>query len=185
MTNDIKIRLSALIEMLGGDMSENSADRAETEAYVRGIECVLNSFDQSAKEIDINKASSVGLSLYCEMTGVDSTLEEEEKRKQVTERLSQVYGDYKLNDIYYALADISPELTVGTSRFKMIFNLCRFEKDFDLKKLSKVINEMVPPCTVVGFLGDGATFDRWDATSFLFQDYDNIDLPFDLLEQMT
>lgn len=183
--SDIKNRLTSLFEMLGADMTENSEDSAETAAYAKGIECVVNSFDTWAKEMDVNNASSLGLSLYCEMTGVDSTLEETEKRKQVAERLAQVYGDYKLNDIYYALADISPELTVGTSRFKMTFNLCRFEKDFDLKKLSKVINEMVPPCTAVVFLGDGATFDRWDATSFLFQDYDNIDLSFDLLEQMT
>lgn len=183
--NDIRNRLTSLFEMLGADMTENSSDSAETAAYAKGIECVANSFDTWAKEMDVNNASSLGLSLYCEMTGVDSTLEETEKRKQITERLSQVYGDYKLNDIYNAIAEISPELIPGTSKFKIIFNLCRFDKDFDLKQLSKVINEMVPPCTTVGFFGDGATFDRWDGTAFLFQDYDNIDLSFSVLEQMT
>lgn len=183
--NDYKNRLSSLFEMLGADLSENSVDSAELAAYEKGIERVLNSFSQAVKEMNVYEASSIGLSLFCEMTGVDSTLEEEEKRNQVIKRLSQVYGDYKLNDIYYALADISPELTALTGRFEMTFNLNRFDTDFDLKKLSKVINEMIPPCTATGFLGDGATFDRWDATAFLFQDYDNIDLPFDLLEQMT
>lgn len=183
--NDYKNRLSSLFEMLGADLSENSVDSAELAAYEKGIECVLNSFSQAVKEMNVYEASSIGLSLFCEMTGVDSTLEEEEKRNQVIKRLSQVYGDYKLNDIYNALAEISPELIPGTSKFKIIFNLCRFDDDFDLKQLSKVINEMVPPCTTVGFFGDGATFDRWDGTAFLFQDYDNIDLSFSVLEQMT
>lgn len=183
--NDISKRLFALFEMLGADTQSNSLDSAELTAYVKGIELVLNSFNSAVKEMNVNKATALGLSLYCEMTGVDGALDTEEKRKQVIERLGQIYGDYKLNDIYYALADISPELTVGTSKFEMIFNLNRFEKDFDLKKLAKVINETIPPCTKAGFLGDGATFDRWDSTAFLFQDYDNIDLPFYLLEQMT
>lgn len=171
--------------MLGADLTENTCDSAEVFAYASGLELALSRFEEVKNEIDLNTAEGLGLALYCEMTGTDGELDENEKRQAVEKRISRDYGDYKLNDIYLALADISDELTIMTSKFKFEFNLNSFGNEFDLKKLSQVINEFVPPCTVAGFLGNGATFDKWDATTYLFEDYDSLKLPFQMLDELT
>lgn len=182
--SDIFDRLFKLFQMLGADLGDNTGDSAELSAYASGLSLILNQFEEVIREIDVNTATGLGLSLFCEMTGVDGNLDETEKRQNIQKRLSQEYGDYKLNDIYIALADISYELTIMTSRFKFNFNLNEFGTDFDLKELAGVINEFVPPCTVAGFLGDGATFNKWDATDYLFEDYDNLKLPFKILDEL-
>lgn len=183
--NDVFDRLYSLFQMLGADLNDGSADSAEISAYSKGLEVVLESLDEIVKEIDVNTATGLGLSLFCELTNVDSTLSQEEKKSEVKKQLTRTYGDYKLNDIYLALADISNELTIFTDRFDFKFNLCSFDTDFDLKKLAKTVNEFIPPCTQVGFFGDGATFDRWDSSDYLFQDYDNLQLPFKMLDELT
>lgn len=182
--NNIKKRLYALYDMLGADLSDGSYDKAELTACLKGIEAVLDSFNTVAREIDLTTAQDCGLSLYSELTGTKGTLNSEEKRKLAQKRLAQVYGDYKRNDIHFALDELSSELTVHTDRFKLSFNLLRFENEFDIKTFADLINSMVPPCTRISFLGRGATFDKWDAQDYMFQELDNIELPFFLLEQM-
>lgn len=184
MNSEIFDRLFRLFQMLGADLADNTCDSAELYAYTAGLESVLKYFDEIKKDIDLNTSKNLGLALYCEMTGTDGELDDNKKREEVKKRLIRDYGDYKLNDIYLALADVSNELTIMTSKFEFEFNLNNFGKEFDLVKLAKVINEFVPPCTVAEFMGDGATFDKWDATSCLFEDYDNINLPFQMLDQL-
>lgn len=183
--SDIFDRLYKLFQMLGADLNDNTNDKGELCAYSSGIEFVLDYFEKLVHEIDVNTATELGLALYCELAGVEGETDVDEKRQSISKRFSQEYGDYKLYDIVNAVKAVSSNLTISKGDFSITFSSGNFGEDFDLKRLADVVNEFIPPCVVGGFLGDGADFDKWDATDYLFEDYDNLKLPFKMLDELS
>lgn len=53
-----------------------------------------------------------------------------------------------------------------------------------LTRLGKIIENYLPPCTVVKFCSDGLDFDNWDSSPYLFKNYDNFNLSFDILDTL-
>ncbi len=180
--NKVYERLSSLFLMLGAEASDNSADKAELEAYISGIETVLKAFDEIIKEINPEYAQSTGMSLFCELMGINGSLDNEEKRLLIKNGFCQIYGVYSHNEFAYALSDVVIGPEIQASPFEVLIKLNGCYIDKCLGKIAALINTYIPPCTLVKFDGSGADFDYWDNTDLLFGDYDELKMTFQLLD---
>lgn len=184
MTSNVNERLKKLFDFLKSDFTYAGEHESELNAYIAGINLVLDSIEKIACEINLHSAENYGLSLFCEMAGISGDLSIEEKRNRISERFGQKYGSYKFYDLTYAVEDMSNQLTISKSYFDFTFSSGDFSNVFDLKIFSNIFNELIPPCTYVRFPSNGASFDKWDSTNYYFQDYDNLKLPFSVLDQL-
>lgn len=175
-------RLSALTESLGLRLDSGSALKGEILGYCIGIESVKSFFDMIFQETDIEKASGTGLSIYADMCNVDDALSIEEKRGEIITRLSGQFGAYPSADFASALKKLEPGLSYSSTAYSMTISSVTSENADILKALGNLIEEYVPPYVIVSLDGDGCTFDYWDSTPFVFEDYDRLNCPFSVLD---
>lgn len=182
MTNDVYKRLSALFEMLGSDLDDNSTDKAELMAYVSGIELIRSSYDDIERGINVYTASGLALSLFCELFAIDGSLSDDEKREAIVKGLSMPFGTFFSNELKDATDEFEHLLYWVNTPFY-------YEVSFDAKtegdivKLAKMRNELIPSCSLIYVDIFCADFDFWDNSYFLFADYDNLKISFDMLDQ--
>lgn len=182
MNNKSYDRMSILFEKLAISLDEGSCDKAELMAYCAGLDIVRDAMEDCFNQIFIDTASGIGLSLFCEMFKIDSQLSSEEKKALIKAGMSQKFGHYTSGDFNKAIDEISTELSLLAENFKITIN-ATLEDDYRLlSKLGRVFENYVPPCTVVGFDSDGMDFDYWDSSPYLFEDYDNFNLNFQLYD---
>lgn len=177
-------RLSALFEKLGISVSADSDDRGELLAYCAGIERIQLEFENYFNQLFADTATGSGLSLLCELLGIDSALSDKDKREQLVKKLSMQYGSYSYGEFEKVFDKQCPMLTAAPFDFYITIN-GSVKNDYDpLAKLGRIFEDYLPPCTVIGFSGNGLDFDYWDSTPYLFKDYDNFNLNFEFLDEL-
>lgn len=181
---DIKIyeRLSSLFEKLNIDHPSASAENAELMAYSEAIDDIKNDFEKYFLMIFPDTATDEGLSLYCELLGIDSDASPQDKTALIKQRLSRLYGDYTFNEMTDQIENLSDSLSVSCDDFTLTINGGINADANLLSALGRILENYVPPCTVVKFASDGADFDFWDSTDFMFENYDESRLTFDLAD---
>lgn len=177
-------RLCRLFEMLGANLKKESADIAEIRAYCAGMDMVLQDYKDKCAQINIDTAHGLGLSLYCGLFKIDSTLDEAVKKAKIKEGLQRVYGDYSTGEFDDALKAIDSDITVLSSNFNLNISGSALRNNENLRRIIQVLEDYVPPCTFVSFDGFGADFDYWDSSQYLFEDYDNMNMAFQLLDTL-
>lgn len=185
MTNKrIYERLSSLFDKLGIEHPAGSAENAELMAYCVGIDDVYKDFELYFSQLFADTASGLGLSLFCELFKIDSGLADSEKRTLIIQGLGRQYGDYIFGTMESAFEKLGG-FSVSCEHFLLTINGSVKDDPALLSKAGKIIENNLPPCTAAKFSGDGADFDYWDSTDFLFAEYDDLKLGFELLDTVT
>lgn len=141
-------------------------------------------YDSCFRQIFADTATEYGLSLFCEMFGIDSSLGDDEKRILIAEGMGRIFGLSSLTDIGKAVEELGNDFSVSCKEFNMVISgTIDYSADV-LTRLGKIIENYLPPCTVVKFCSDGLDFDSWDASPHLFKNYDNFNLSFDMLDTL-
>ncbi len=182
--NEMFGRLCRLFEMLGANLEKESADTAEIRAYCAGMDMILQDYKDKCAQINIDSAYGTGLSLYCGLFRIDSTLNDTVKKEKIKEGLQRVYGNYSPGEFDAALKAIDSGISVSSSKFNLTISGSALKNGKNLKRVAQVLEDYVPPCTFVSFDGFGADFDFWDSTQYLFEDYDNMNMAFQLLDTL-
>lgn len=170
--------------MLGANLEKESSDTAEIMAYCAGIDLILQDYKDKCTQINIDTSHGTGLSLYCGLFRIDSTLNEVAKKAKIKEGLQRVYGDYSPGEFDAALKAIDSDIAASSNNFNLYISGSALKDNKNLKYVAKVLEDYVPPCTFVSFDGFGADFDYWDATQYLFEDYDKMNMAFQLLDTL-
>lgn len=184
MNEMIYKRLSNLYKKLGISHQEGSAERGELLAYSMAIDDLCGEYDSCFRQIFADTATGYGLSLFCEMFGIDSSLGDDEKRNLIAEGMSRIFGLSSLTDIGKAVEELGNDFSVSCKDFNMVISGTVDHSADVLTKLGKIIENYLPPCTVVKFCSDGLDFDNWDSSPYLFKNYDNFNLSFDILDTL-
>ena len=186
MTNErIYERLSSLFDKLGIEHPAGSAENAELMAYCVGIDGVYKDFELYFSQLFADTASGLGLSLFCELFKIDSGLTDSEKRTLIIQGLGRQYGDYIFGTMKSEFDKLGGGFSVSCEHFLLTVNGSVKDDPSLLSEIGKIIENNLPPCTAAKCSGDGADFDYWDSTDFLFGDYDDLKLGFELLDTVT
>ncbi|MCH5321289.1 MAG: hypothetical protein J1E36_05970 [Eubacterium sp.] len=184
MNNEVYKRLSALFEKLGFPIDNGTKEKGELLAYCTAINTVQGELEENFAQMLADTSSGLGLSLFCELLGIDGTLSDEEKYKLIKEGLSQKYGDYIFGTMTSEIEGLADGFSMTADDFKITIN-GSIKSDTDiLARLGKILEKYLLPCTVIAFCGDGIDFDYWDSTPYLFEDYDNLNLSFSVLDTL-
>ncbi len=184
MNSDEFNRLRTLYNSLGINAEEGTDDYAELEAICAGIDLVKEEYDLYFNEIFPDSANAQGLSLYCEMLNIDGKLGIEDKRKLVKDGLSEVFGKYTDGELKRVVNESIGNVNISSTIFLMHFSVSVLNKFHLLPKISRIIQNYLSPCVELIFDGDGFSFDIWDSTPFMFEDYDKLKLSFRMLESL-
>lgn len=185
MMNEIVYkRLSSLYEKLGIPCPNGSAEKGELAAYSVAIGNLYNEYDSYFSQIFADTSTGYGLSLFCEIFGIDSSLSDSEKRRLIAEGMSRIYGMSSLFDIEKAVKKLGGDFSVSCKKFNMVISGSIDNSSDVLTELGRIIENFLPPCTVVRFCADGIDFDNWDLLPYLFKNYDNFNLSFDMLDTL-
>lgn len=182
--NDIYERLSGLYEKLGLTVDDGSSEKGEILACCAGISLVKDDFEQSFLQLFPNTSFQRGLSLFCELMNIDSSLTDDEKKRLIKKGLSQCYGDYIYGIFKKEIEDLSAVFFIESQDFVLTLSGTVTEDYTLLSKIGRILNNYLPPCTVARLDGIGLEFDYWDSTPYLFEDYDNLSLSFDVLDTL-
>lgn len=184
MNNKSLERLTILFEKLGIPIESKSQDKGELMAYCAGIDMIRSAFESNFSQIFADTATGLGLSLFCELLKIDSSLDADEKRTQIARGLSRKYADYTYNEFTDEIDSISIDIGALVLDFYVNMN-GTIQGDYSiLAKMGRAFENYVPPCTVLSFCGNGLAFDYWDESPYLFEDYDNFNLNFQLLDEL-
>lgn len=184
MNETIYKRLSNLYEKLGISHPKSSAERGELLTYSNAIGDLYDEYDSCFCQIFADTATGYGLSLFCELFGIDSSLGDDEKRIRIAEGMGRIFGLSSLTDIEKEVEELGDDFSVSCKDFNMVI-IGTIDHSADvLTRLGKIIENYLPPCTVVKFCSDGLDFDNWDSSSYLFKNYDNFNLSFDILDTL-
>ena len=184
MNNEIYKRLSALFEKLGLTAEKGTREKGELTAYCTAISTAQSDLDVGFNQILADTASGLGLSLFCELLGIDGSLSEDEKHRLINEGLSQRYGDYVFGTMADEIEGLAKGFSMTADDFRLTINGSIGKNTDILAKLGKIFEKYLLPCTVVSFSGNGMDFDYWDSTPYLFEDYDNLNLSFDVFDTL-
>lgn len=185
MTNSgIYERMSSLYEKLGISYPDGSEEQGELMAYCTAIDALQNTFDSYFSQMFADTANGLGLSLFCEMLKIDSTLSDEEKRNLMKQGLAQQYGDYSCGTIEREIENLGSPFSVTSESFCITVNGSFSEDAGLLPRLGKIFENYLPPCTVAKCSGDGMNFDYWDSATYLWEDYDNLGLSYEVLDTL-
>lgn len=186
MTNErIYERLSSLFDKLGIEHPAGSTENAELMAYCVGIDGVYKDFELYFSQLFADTASGLGLSLFCELFKIDSVLTDSEKRTLIIQGLGRQYGDYIFGTMKSEFDKLGGGFSVSCEHFLLTVNGSVKDDSSLLSEIGKIIENNLPPCTAAKCSGDGADFDYWDSTDFLFGEYDDLKLGFELLDTVT
>ena len=184
MNNRFYDRLSMLYEKLGISHSDGSSEKGELMAYCNEINALSSELESYFNQIYADIADGLGLSFFCELFKIDSHLNEHEKRQLIRKFLSSKYGDYTYGTMENEIEKLGDDFAMNAENFNVVIN-GSLNNNFDLlSRLGRIIENYLPPCTVAKFGGDGVDFDFWDSTPYLFEDYDNFNLSFDMLDTL-
>lgn len=184
MNSEIYTRLLALFEKLGLTAENGTKEKGELLAYCTAISIVQSELESNFNQMLADTASGLGLSLFCELLGIDVSLSDDEKHKLIREGLSQKYGDYAFGTMTSEVEGLADGFSMTADDFIITIN-GSIKSDFDiLARLGKILKKYLLPCTVISFGGGGIDFDYWDSTPYLFEDYDNLNLSFDVLDTL-
>ena len=184
MNEMIYNRLSNLYEKLGISHTKSSAERGELLAYSNAIGDLYGEYDSSFRQIFADTTSGYGLSLFCELFGIVSSLGDDEKRNLIAEGMGRIYGLSSFEGMERAVEKLGDDFSVSCKDFNMVISGSVDNSSDVLTRLGKIIENYLPPCTVVKFCSDGLDFDNWDSSPHLFKNYDNFNLSFDMLDTL-
>lgn len=177
-------RLSRLFEKLGIPYPDGSREKGELLAYCTAITAVQNDFETAFEQMLADTAYGLGLSLYCEMFKIDSSMSDAEKRKLIKQGLCRQYGGYLFGKMTGEIETLGEGFSVTADNFSLTVNGSVGENSALLSKIGEILENYLPPCVTAKSGGDGADFDYWDSTPYLFKDYDNLKLGFEFLDTL-
>ena len=146
MNETIYKRLSNLYEKLGLSHQEGSAERGELLAYSNAIGDLYGEYDSCFCQIFADTATGYGLSLFCELFGIDSSLGDDEKRILIAEGMGRVFGLSSLTDMEKAVEELGDDFSVSCKDFNMIISGTIDHSADVLTRLGKIIENYLPPC---------------------------------------
>ncbi len=184
MNDEIYARLSALFEKLGLTAEKGTEDKGELLAYCTALSAAQDDLEINFGQMLADTASALGLSLFCELLGIDGSLSDDEKHRLIIEGFSQRYGDYAFGTMTDEIEGLAEGFSMTADDFMLSINGSIRNNIYILAQLGKILEKYLLPCTVVTFGGDGMNFDYWDSTPYLFEDYDNLNLSFDVLDTL-
>lgn len=181
MSNSVYERLKVLIEKLGFVFTDGGITKAEITAYTAGIEMVNNMLEKTIKSLILEPQSKADLVCYCKMLSINNenyTLQELENciRKRLGERYSFAAAE-EFSNAFDEIGSGSYEIVDGGIKISGI-------GIGGVKKVGEFIKAYVPFCADVLYEGTGMTFDEWDAISKCWDEYDRMQLPFNIIDKL-
>lgn len=178
--NDTETRILKLAKLIGISTEEKSRELAELKGYIQGLKLIADDLKQTALQLSPDTAQGTALSLFCDLTGVDYTLSDSEKREQIKKGFLPDGIDYVNGEFEEKLekAHFSARLSAGT----LTFSAMAEQTAEDYKRLAEIMKNYTSPNLYITFDGDGMTFEKWGKTDFMFDEFDNLNFPFSMLD---
>ena len=178
--NNIEERILNLAALLGICTEKNSMELAELKGYAKGFELISGDFEETALQISPETAQGIALALFCDMMNIDYSLSDTEKREQIKHGFLLNGIDYKNGEFEKKLeaAHFSALLSAG----KLTISATSEKTAEDYKKLAQLMKNYTTPNLFITFDGDGITFEEWAGIDFMFDEFDNLNFPFSMLD---
>ena len=179
---DILKRIIKLAKMLGINVAPFSQEIAELKGYAAGLEMIFDDMTLLEQQTYPLTATGNALSLVCNQFGIDGNLSVENKYMMISNGYKQVFGDY----VNGALAKELKKYNVRCigSDGKMILSALTYRNSGIIENMGRIFRNHLSPSTVVVMDGSGLDFDYWDNTTYLFDDYDRLNIPFYILDKL-
>lgn len=181
MNNEIYLRLENLMKRLGLSVSDGSFTKAEMKAYAAAISLAEEKMTETVKNIFIDTAGELGLSMFLSMIGEKPASDDAESRNRVISAVSdkkELYTKSYYDSLVAALGTGS-SYTVSGNVMNFSYKGALYRPCFD--EYSRLITAY-NPCTVVIINGGGYTFASWDKAAFRWYETDSRSIPFITLD---
>lgn len=177
--NEYYERIRALFITAGINVPDYSYNDGEAYAYGAALAAVAALPTRAAARTGMDGAEAFDAAGFAALLGVDATrLDDDALKEEIRRRLSHSYADYTAEDVAHAFA------LVGSGTMSEDFGMLTFAgvKPEDLTELGKFITAFQYCGVPVAYAGSGMTFDEWDAMDYQFEQYDHLQLPWDILD---
>lgn len=177
--NEIYHRICKLFNLAGINITDGSPDDGEAYAYAAGLQLIKQVLDRAVAKAGIDGSDGLDLRYYAALLGLDpSRYTKEALMAAVIARLSHSYADYTAPQVVEAFA------AVGSGSMHLYNHLLTFADVHpeDLPELGKFLASFLYCGTQVAYDGDGMTFDEWEAGDYSFTEYEQLQLPFTILD---
>lgn len=177
MTNAVYDRLKALVTGVGIQVDDNSVDDAELYCYCQALDYVYQKIKSVAD--NVFAVSDENIDRYTSLLNIDCTDKTYDQiYAEIQSRFSADFGDVAVEDMAEDFQIVGSG-TYSVSRGNLTFENVAVE---DLYNLSQFLLKWSTPYTQCLFSGNGTTFDVWDEWGQSFSYYDNLQLPFSILD---
>jgi hypothetical protein len=181
MTNVLD-RIISLENTLGLDTGEKSENLATIKGYAAGIEMVINDFDALILELSPQTATGLSFDMMCNLFCVDADKSDEDKRITVINGYNQDNFQYKYGELKEIISEFGAECT--GSGLKLTIKADDFKECGLLDNLGKILRNYLPPGVEVEPDGDGIIWQAWDNYLYFWDDFDRLDLSFNILDKL-
>lgn len=179
---DILNRIIQLAELLGVDTAPSSKEMAELKGYAAGLDLVFNDMAVLEQQVFPLTATDKALSFICNQFNIDGNLADEDKYQLISDGFQQVFGDYISGSMAGEFKKYNIECSGSDG--KIFLKASSYKSSRVLDNMGNIFRSYLSPSSEVVLDGDGIDFDFWDSTSYLFDDYDRLDIPFYVLDKL-
>lgn len=183
--SDIEKRVFSLAKILNKDIEPAAESAGVLKAWCAGLCMIEKDFDYIFSQMSPEQTSGTALGLMCNLFNIESDLPEDEKRTLIKKGFRRVYGEYESGEFKSALEKYNMKAAVIISRMTVKSITGSIKDNSGISALGKILKNYLPPGVTAVFNGWGLNFDYWDSTEYLFEDYDNLDFTFNMLETLT
>jgi hypothetical protein len=181
MNNEIYNRLVKLLQGIGISFSEKGISNGEIYAYANAIQNVKAKIKATIDEIFMLGTSVDDLSKYISLLKIEKGDKSYHQLKAIIQqRLGQAFGDFDEEIFNNAFSQ------VGSGKYTITANGITFSgvNGDDLERLGLFVSQYVPAFIRCKFSQSGLTFDNWEALDKSFFAFDNMDLPFEIIDTL-
>ncbi len=178
-------RIRTLLEGIGINFTDNGISNAEISAYASGLGLIAEKFEALFSELFVHSAEDFGLERLEMLLNLEkSDLTVDERRKRITKRLSESFGEFTFEEFKKEFARLGSEVTYNAYQGTLTVWGIGSENFRLLEILGDIIEKTIPPFIKVVLSGYGMDFDCWDANGLCFNEYDLLNCSFDILESI-
>lgn len=173
-------RICRLANMLGIDDTIGSCSLAELRGYAAGLMLLSDELMTTKNQLSPDYANGYALDLFCNMLGISSSFNEDEKRRIIKQKLKSKYGKYGISELVGGIDELGANAQL---KYGDVYITLDDECDELIKELEQIIENYSSPTSIVYIEGSDYNYNIWDSKDYTFNAYDNLRLPFYILDQ--
>lgn len=185
MNSEIYSRICALYARLGIDMANGSDGRGEAAALAAGFDVINSVLDDIMKNIFVQTADDKGLRMFLSLIHEKPAENADESRKTIADRLSNDCGYLSYSRFEAALRKIGSTGNIRTIGNSIIIpDLIDPLSRENLIQAGRFVRNYKPVFCSIRLVGSGIDFDTADSLEMPWYQMDEVNLPFNMLEQL-